>query len=511
MRSGSVPTPSRPSSRWRRSSSRTTQGGDVPVHEGARAPGYADRSLTARVPMLRHGDFYLSESSAIVEYLEDAFPGTPRLLPADVRQRARARQLMAWVRSDLMPIREERSTHTLFYEPAKSPSRRRPRPRRAGSSPPRRPSCPRERRRSSARSPSPMRICADAPAAAHERSSAQGRGCSASWTLVWNRPSVAEVHRAYPGALRALLRGRCRLARRDLGSAVDDESTYSVRATSLRERPVIPLSSHGRTPLPSDPETRASARLLLAFLWNPAGRVWRVPGLGGMGRALRPEAGADPGGLRGRGHLPAPDDGEAGMGAGGGRRVSGHRVVPPRRLGVDRRRRAQLCRPGLPGAGLRRRPPPRTARAPIMAGVIVLTGLVLALAEERGALPPSQIRNGPLQAWADLAVYCLLIVAFQLLAIRVRRSTEERYGQVVERAGDAIFTLTPEGTFSSLNPAFQQITGWAPEAGWESPSPRSSPPRRGGSGGGPSSTTGRPVSRWSCRCGTRRDRRWWWS
>ena len=86
-----------------------------------RAPEYARRSLTARVPMLRHRDFYLSESSAIAEYLEDAFPGTPRILPEDVRQRARARQIMAWVRSDLMPIREERSTNTIFYEPATEP------------------------------------------------------------------------------------------------------------------------------------------------------------------------------------------------------------------------------------------------------------------------------------------------------------------------------------------------------------------------------------------------------
>ena len=95
---------------------------EVAMHRAEnRAPDYARRSLTARVPMLRHQDFFLSESSAIAEYLEDAFPGTPRLLPADVRQRARARQVMAWVRSDLMPIREERSTNTIFYEPATDP------------------------------------------------------------------------------------------------------------------------------------------------------------------------------------------------------------------------------------------------------------------------------------------------------------------------------------------------------------------------------------------------------
>src|SRR5215469_15247508 len=86
-----------------------------------RAPDYARRSLTARVPMLRHGDFFLSESSAIAEYLDDAFPNAPRLLPADLQQRARARQVMAWMRSDLMPIREERSTNTIFYEPSTEP------------------------------------------------------------------------------------------------------------------------------------------------------------------------------------------------------------------------------------------------------------------------------------------------------------------------------------------------------------------------------------------------------
>jgi glutathione S-transferase len=82
---------------------------------------YQRRSLTGRVPMLEHGDFTLSESSAIVEYLDDAFPGTPRALPAPARDRARARQIMAWVRSDLMPIREERPTTNMFYQRATKP------------------------------------------------------------------------------------------------------------------------------------------------------------------------------------------------------------------------------------------------------------------------------------------------------------------------------------------------------------------------------------------------------
>jgi glutathione S-transferase len=81
-------------------------------------PAYRDAAITGRVPALRHGDYWLSESQAIGEYLAETFPSPkfPRLFPEDLKERGRARQLMAWVRSDLMPIREERSTTTVFYE-----------------------------------------------------------------------------------------------------------------------------------------------------------------------------------------------------------------------------------------------------------------------------------------------------------------------------------------------------------------------------------------------------------
>ncbi len=78
------------------------------------ADGYASLSLTQRVPTLVHGDFALSESSAIAEYLEEAFPQVP-VYPQDRQQRAKARQIQAWLRSDLMPIRQERSTLVVFY------------------------------------------------------------------------------------------------------------------------------------------------------------------------------------------------------------------------------------------------------------------------------------------------------------------------------------------------------------------------------------------------------------
>nr|WP_155583973.1 glutathione transferase [Pseudomonas spelaei] len=86
---------------------------DLDVSEN-NAQGFASLSLTQRVPTLVEGDFALSESSAITEYLEDVFPQTP-LYPAEPRQRARARQVQAWLRSDLLSIRQERSTLVVFY------------------------------------------------------------------------------------------------------------------------------------------------------------------------------------------------------------------------------------------------------------------------------------------------------------------------------------------------------------------------------------------------------------
>jgi len=75
------------------------------------------RALTARIPCLVEGDFWLAESSAIAEYLEDAYPpsGSPRIFPEDVKERAVCRQVQAWLRSDLMPIREERPTTSVFF------------------------------------------------------------------------------------------------------------------------------------------------------------------------------------------------------------------------------------------------------------------------------------------------------------------------------------------------------------------------------------------------------------
>src|ERR1700730_14110680 len=83
------------------------------VARANQGPDFAKTSITRRVPTLIHDGFALSESSAICEYLDETFAGT-RLYPAGSRDRARARQIQAWVRSDLMPIRDERPTFVVF-------------------------------------------------------------------------------------------------------------------------------------------------------------------------------------------------------------------------------------------------------------------------------------------------------------------------------------------------------------------------------------------------------------
>jgi glutathione S-transferase len=81
------------------------------------ADAYANASLSSRVPCLESDTFSLSESSAIAEYLDEQFPSPayPALLPSGIEPRARARQLMALLRSDLGHLRAERSTITMFY------------------------------------------------------------------------------------------------------------------------------------------------------------------------------------------------------------------------------------------------------------------------------------------------------------------------------------------------------------------------------------------------------------
>ncbi|HEY5921771.1 MAG TPA: glutathione S-transferase N-terminal domain-containing protein, partial [Kofleriaceae bacterium] len=88
-------------------------GGGVP-------PPLVGRTNIGRVPAMQHGDVWLAESSAIIEYLEETFPAPqyPRLLPADPYARAKARQWMSFLRSDLVALRTERSWWMCVYNDA---------------------------------------------------------------------------------------------------------------------------------------------------------------------------------------------------------------------------------------------------------------------------------------------------------------------------------------------------------------------------------------------------------
>ncbi len=102
-----------------------------------RQPEYRQHTTTAKVPALEVDGVWLAESAAIIEYAEETWapPLHPRALPADALSRARARQLMGFLRTDLFALREERPTSNMFYGPTDQPlSARAGRRRQAGGS-----------------------------------------------------------------------------------------------------------------------------------------------------------------------------------------------------------------------------------------------------------------------------------------------------------------------------------------------------------------------------------------
>lgn len=59
---------------------------------GYRSPSWAQRVPMGTIPAIEHDGFFLAESEAILEYLEEVFPGRS-LLPESPQARARARSL----------------------------------------------------------------------------------------------------------------------------------------------------------------------------------------------------------------------------------------------------------------------------------------------------------------------------------------------------------------------------------------------------------------------------------
>jgi len=81
-----------------------------------RAPGYLALNPQGFVPALEHDGLLVPQSVAIMEYLDEAFPGTPPLLPADAAGRARVRSLAAIAASDTHPLNNSRVLSYLEHE-----------------------------------------------------------------------------------------------------------------------------------------------------------------------------------------------------------------------------------------------------------------------------------------------------------------------------------------------------------------------------------------------------------
>ena len=78
-------------------------------------PEFLKLNPRGKVPVLVDGDFALRESAAILEYLEDAYRDSgARLLPDDVKVRARARRLVREIDGYLAPAMEHLVDAVLF-------------------------------------------------------------------------------------------------------------------------------------------------------------------------------------------------------------------------------------------------------------------------------------------------------------------------------------------------------------------------------------------------------------
>ena len=81
----------------------------VPVHlmrDGGEQFGaaYLRVNPQSRVPALEVGGVVLTQSMAILEWLDEAWPDTPRLLPGSALERARVRSLAQLIVADIQPL-----------------------------------------------------------------------------------------------------------------------------------------------------------------------------------------------------------------------------------------------------------------------------------------------------------------------------------------------------------------------------------------------------------------------
>ena len=90
----------------------------LPVHLVKREqlnPAYAALSASSLVPLLKDGDAMVTQSLAIIEYLEETHP-TPPLLPADALGRARVRALAQDIACEIHPLNNLRVLRFLTHD-----------------------------------------------------------------------------------------------------------------------------------------------------------------------------------------------------------------------------------------------------------------------------------------------------------------------------------------------------------------------------------------------------------
>ena len=80
-----------------------------------RLPAYAAMAADGLVPMLEDGDIRLSQSMAIIEYLDETHP-EPALLPGDALGRARVRALAQSIACEIHPLNNLRVLKYLVRE-----------------------------------------------------------------------------------------------------------------------------------------------------------------------------------------------------------------------------------------------------------------------------------------------------------------------------------------------------------------------------------------------------------
>lgn len=72
---------------------------NIPFKEKRVSPGENDKNINGSpaglIPYIQHDDFFLSDSQAICEYLEAAFPDSQPLIPSDAKQAAKMRQVIS--------------------------------------------------------------------------------------------------------------------------------------------------------------------------------------------------------------------------------------------------------------------------------------------------------------------------------------------------------------------------------------------------------------------------------